>query len=275
MKPLLGRTDWLAPRSDMEAFVRAHAMAIPFGSERLLCRVLGHFKLACDRNDLSLTPHLALDGYWEYWLTRFAVLAIRPGDVVIDAGANLGYYSVLFGHLAGADGQVVAFEPDPANFELARINLQINGMWERSALHATALGDDSQAELILARVEGHSANSHLNAWGHGLRVPVATLDAACPGPAQFVKIDVEGMEEAVWRGMQGLLARSPDVIVVIEVNGERCRDLPGLLRSMEAAFPLRELTHHGTIEPVRMQQVLGRRHDTLMCLTRRSLDTLE
>ena len=274
MAPLLDRADWLQARDVMEARVRDHATAVPLGPDRMLCRVLGHFKLMCDPRDLSLTPHLALDGFWEYWLTRFAVAAIRPGDVTIDAGANIGYYSVLFGHLAGESGRLIAFEPVPASFDLAQINLLINGLTQRGSLHGMALGDGSEDELILTRMPGHSANSHMNPSGDGPKISVTTLDEACPGPAHFIKVDVEGMEEAVWRGMQGLLARSPDAIVIIEVNGQRCRDMPGLLRSMEAVFPLRELTYHGTVEPVLMDPIIGRRDDTLMCLTRRNLDSL-
>ena len=61
---------------------------------------------------------MIMDGFWEYWLTKYFAEQIKPGDTVIDIGANLGYYTLLAGDLVTATGRVVAVEPNPLVFEL-------------------------------------------------------------------------------------------------------------------------------------------------------------
>lgn len=97
---------------------------------------------------------------------------------------------------------------------------------------------------------------------------MTTLDEAVPGRADFLKVDVEGAEEAVWRGMQRLIARSPGIGILLEFNPLRCRDAAGVLAEMAALFPLREVTFAGRAVPCRAEQVLGRDEDTTLFLSR-------
>ena len=65
---------------------------------------------------------------WEETETHWFVQSIRPGDVVVDLGANVGYYTILRGKLVGEIGRVYAFEPDPVGFEILRRNVRLNGL---------------------------------------------------------------------------------------------------------------------------------------------------
>ena len=102
-------------------------------------------------------------------------------------------------------------------------------------------------------------------------MPTAALDDLVPGPVEFVKVDVEGAEEAVWAGMQRLLDRSPGVIVLMEFNRARCADPAGFLRAMANRFPLRELRVDTRVVPVTSDHLLGRNGDVQLVLTRGSL----
>ena len=90
------------------------AMATFVGDQTVLCRTLGRFKMYVSTLDEGLAPHLISDGYWEMWTTRVMTEVVKAGMICIDAGANVGYYSVLMAELVGSGGRVIAAEPVPA-----------------------------------------------------------------------------------------------------------------------------------------------------------------
>src|SRR5690606_1920695 len=87
-----------------------------------------------DLNDISLVPHLILDGFWETPVTQCLSRIVKDGDTCIDVGAHLGYFSILMSALAGGRGQTLAVEPNPAIASLLRKTSEINYpgflMWE-------------------------------------------------------------------------------------------------------------------------------------------------
>jgi FkbM family methyltransferase len=272
---LLELTDFAAAptRSVMEAAIRARCHTVAVDEQTVLCRVLGRYKFLVDRRDEGLAPHLMLDGYWEYWTTDFIARRLRPGQVACDVGANLGYFSVLMAELVGPAGKLHAVEPNPRMSGLLARNLALNGFTAQSRRHVAAASDTTGLTL---RFQAHAAdpkNGHLVPPGAARRaagaeefaVPSMRLDDIA-GPVDFVKIDVEGAEEAVWAGMQGLLDRSPDICVLMEVNAGRCADPAGLLTAIAARFPLRELGLECQITPVTAAAILARGEDTLLML---------
>lgn len=145
---------------------------------------------------------------------------IDRGDVVVDAGANAGYYTVLFSHLAGRRGQVHAFEPVPPTFALLAANVARSARFGNVRLNACGLADGAGTgeflipgtDLGQASLARHSAGS----WSTPAEVqscssPLTTLDAyaAAHGMTRldFVKCDVEGAELLVLRGGLGCLDR--------------------------------------------------------------------
>jgi hypothetical protein len=102
------------PRGQNEAIIRSLCRNAFLGNATSLCTVLGRYKMFVDSEDVGLSAHLLMDGYWEMWATEVMAQLIKPGMVVADVGANLGYYTVLMGELVGETGAVHAFEPNPA-----------------------------------------------------------------------------------------------------------------------------------------------------------------
>ena len=139
---------------------------------------------------------------------------IQPGHVVFDVGAHVGYYTVLSSVLAGPSGQVIAFEPLPANLKYLRRHLKLNDC-DNVRILTNCVGEGSS----VARFD----DSHGTGVGHlanegSFEVQVRSLDemvesGELPIP-QFLKIDVEGAELLVLKGAERLLRRHHPTLVL-------------------------------------------------------------
>jgi FkbM family methyltransferase len=156
-------------------------------------------------------------GEYEPEVWRVIDSLLRPGDVAIDVGANIGIHALPMARKVGSEGRVVAVEP----FERAAVrlaaNAALNGL--QVDLHTTALSDDSHPVLLLPPDPHNEGSAKTRRHGHGQPVSTATLDQiAAPLTAlKLVKIDVEGWEPEVLRGASESISRfSPNLI--FEVN---------------------------------------------------------
>lgn len=161
--------------------------------------------------DSIIAPSIRTHGLWEAAETALCQRLLRPGMRVVDAGAHVGYYSVLFSHLVDATGSVIAFEPEPANFRMLLANLLLNDC-----------GNVQARPLALTQARGNEF-LHLsadNAGDHRLaptpgraRVAVESidLDTALDGaPLDFIKIDTQGAESRILAGMAATLSANRD-----------------------------------------------------------------
>ena len=258
---------------DWEGRCRRMTFAAYVGDDTVLCRTLSRFKMYVSTKDDGLAPHLIGEGYWEMWVTRVMTQLIEPGMVCIDAGANIGYYTVLMGELAGPDGKVVAAEPVPATRRLLERNVRINGFEAFTTILDTAFGAD-RGEVTMFVPPGEPKNAliwdgALPGWEE-LRVPLQRIDDLDLPRVDFVKIDVEGAEIDLWRGMRETMARNRDIHILMEVN---CFRYPaaaaGFLAEIAAEFPLRFVDHAGFHRPIRQEEVLSSREDVMLYLHRR------
>jgi FkbM family methyltransferase len=171
--------------------------------------------------------------HWEFaFLERF----LRPGDHVVDVGANVGVYSLFFAKLVGARGLVLACEPDPQNRERLAVNLARNG-FAQVRIVPTAVGE--RRERLRFR-SGADAISQLSETGD-LEVEVAPLDELCSGMVpRLVKVDVEGHEISVLRGAQRLLRADTPPTWLLEITpggpGHSRRELIDMLQSEKYGF---------------------------------------
>jgi FkbM family methyltransferase len=261
-----------------EAAIRARCKVVNIDAVTALCRVLGRYKMYVDLRDAGFAPHLMFEGYWEYWVTEHMWNHVKPGMVALDVGANHGYFTLLLGDLVGPEGSVHALEPNPRLADLLGRTIALNGFWRRvKALQAAAGAQPGELPLLVPLSEPKNARLISEAEASAPRavarrgeeihrVPIVALDDLVEGPADFIKIDVEGAEEAVWAGMQKLLDRSPTVRIAMELNPGRCRAPRELLASIAARFPLREIGFDGHSHPISAEQILARREDTMLDL---------
>src|ERR1700687_2781541 len=98
------------------------------GDNRVLLKTANGFKMFVDSRDISIAPHLILDGVWEEWTEAVLRRLIAPGMTVVEAGANFGYFTLIMARAVGVAGKVFSFECDPDLATLARDNVEINGL---------------------------------------------------------------------------------------------------------------------------------------------------
>ena len=135
---------------------------------------------------------------------------LRPGDTVVDVGAHIGTFAVPMAYSVGWAGRVLAVEPNPESFELLEFNVVLNGLDQVISIHDHALSS-AEGELLLVPDESVNAGAtHLSTEGRSadtdVLVRTVSLDSfladldSVPTTVDLIKIDVEGMEEAVIRG---------------------------------------------------------------------------
>lgn len=224
---------------------RSNHFAAYLGDDQALTVVLDRYKMFVDTRDISLAPHLMLEGYWEMWITKVFMDAVKPGMTVVDVGANFGYYTLIAADLVGARGKVYAIEADRRNFELLSKSIDVNGFTPRVSAHCFA-AVDKECTLDFVK-QGNYLGSHsifnadpTNAACRHETVQGKPLDAVIAEPVDFMKIDAEGAEPLIFGGMSRILANSPKLKAIMEFS-------PGFYRhqGIEPAEFLRRLRGYG------------------------------
>ena len=146
--------------------------------------------------------------------------ALRPGMVVLDVGAHVGYYTLVAARAVGTSGKVHAFEPCAETLLVLRENVRANG-FENVEIHPYAAGSSDSTRVL--HVTG-SSDSH-GLFPHPLtetvrmtQVKTVAVGQVVPGPVDLVKVDVEGAEFEVLEGMGDLLSDADAPVLVVEWN---------------------------------------------------------
>lgn len=156
-------------------------------------------RLAARRGMTGATGNIYA-GLHEFADMAFTLHFLRPDDLFLDVGANIGSYTLLASGVCKA--RTIAFEPDPQTMALLRRNIDLNGLDGRVLLEQTAVGaEDGEVEFTLGRdtcnqvTQGNAERTQ--------RVSMRTLDTVAGlTPPTMIKVDVEGYEADVFRGAQ-------------------------------------------------------------------------
>jgi FkbM family methyltransferase len=184
----------------------------------------GHTKDWIQRNIYYL-------GAWEPNLSAWTRSTLSPGDVFIDVGANIGYFTLLAANIVGTSGQVIAIEPMPDTFACLAHHVRINALDNVRLINEAAYGPGEQQIVTLYLAADHNigGTSMAPRWDSSesrtaqvVARPLASMLSVdeCRR-ARLIKIDVEGVEvEAVsGLGLERDIFR-PDLELVVEVLSE-------------------------------------------------------
>jgi FkbM family methyltransferase len=158
-------------------------------------------------------------GLHEFEDMAFVLHFLRPGDLFVDVGANIGSYTIL---ASAAGANVISFEPVPSTFEALLDNLHLNRLESRVEVRNQAVGRNAGELVMIA--DQDTTNQALRSGeryaGKTLKVPVVTLDEVLQGKVpKLIKIDVEGFETEVLAGAAATFANPGLRAVIMELNG--------------------------------------------------------
>jgi FkbM family methyltransferase len=157
---------------------------------------------------------------------------LRPGDWALDIGANVGHYTMRMSQLVGAAGRVIALEPVPDTFALLAANARLFAYANVSLVNAAASDRIATLSFEIPRFPDGLPNYYQARFSGdrtGLAVLALPVDAlALPVTVRLVKVDVEGHEMAVLKGMRRLLERDHPVLIVETGAQETVDVLTGL-----------------------------------------------
>lgn len=187
------------------------------------------FLLGVPSQEWRLGAYYALRGLPEPGMTRLFASFIQPGMVVVDIGAHIGIYTLFALRQLSGHGRLYSFEPTPKTFALLHDNVQVNGFLESGVvrLDHRAISDHAGTANFTAypNNSGHNSLFSDSTPGESLTVETITLDLALADEPKIdvIKIDAEGSEPFVLRGMVQILARNPGLRIFVEFAPEHLR----------------------------------------------------
>jgi len=177
--------------------------------------VIGHKMFLSSKDPVGLSV-----GSYEPLETELIKKVIKKGDAVLDIGAHIGYYTLIFAKLVSDEGKVFAFEPDPNNFALLKKNVEINSY--RNVILVQKAVSNKTGKIRLYLSEKSSADHRiydLHDNRKSIEIEVIRLDDYFKnynGRINFIKIDVQAAEGGVIQGMPLILQKNKDLKILTE-----------------------------------------------------------
>lgn len=160
-------------------------------------------------------------GYWEQHLYYFYSQFIKPTDIIIDGGANLGFHSIQFAKLAN-QGKIYCFEPQPLIFNVLSTNILINGATDIIKQLRLGLGDIKENLKMTPLEEQIFSPDCINYGGRGLtnldkgeeEVQLTSIDNLNLSKLNMIKLDVQGFELKTLIGGQNTITTYHPIIFI-------------------------------------------------------------
>jgi len=163
--------------------------------------------------------------------TKIVKKIVKSGDVVLDLGANIGYFTILFAKIVGENGKVVAFEPESKNFQILKKNISENG-YNNVILENKAVSEKNGSTVLFTGTKSSGANriyepKKAQEWRKKEKqqefekneIETVSIDKFLNEKeiekVNFIKIDIEGGEFFALKGMKNIL-KNPDLKIFME-----------------------------------------------------------
>ena len=215
--------------------LRIRPTTVLIDEKTLLTRLFTGIKMYLDPQDLSVSAHIAVDGVWEYPITKAWLAILRENYTVFDIGANFGYFGLLAGQFTNKDNsKVVLFEANKNIVQYINKSVSVNWQNQNTIVENLAVSDkNGEVKLNVLRDFLGSSSLHpvekLDSYMHkrvhfelseSLNVKSVTVDSYCENnnisELNLVKMDIEGYEDRAYSGMVNIVKNSEDITLFIE-----------------------------------------------------------
>ncbi len=238
-------------------------------------------KFKASTRDFTILPSMLNGNYENKLIAIFQALA-RPGDTIIDVGANIGIYSIIGSKVVGDKGRIYAFEPEPGNYNLLKHNLQLNSCSNVKPIQKAVGEKKGKLSLFLAK-NSTGTHSLINKSNHEvegeIEVDVVSLDKELSkvDKISILKVDVEGYEPIVFRGAKSILKKTK--ILFFEYNKtdvNNCSsidELAGMLKGFKYLYGLDEKA--GRLDPFTMDDLKKKSYINIIASKRALPDSIQ
>jgi FkbM family methyltransferase len=179
--------------------------------QECLVHIHGHKMLVLTNYDHA---QLFLRGSYESCETVLFRQLVGKNMVVVDIGANIGYYTLLAAKLVGDKGKVYAFEPEPQNYDMLLRNIELNGYKNIVPVNKAAFTRSGKLTFVLSKDCAEHSLYRSGGDAGTITVDAISMDEFFKGkehPVDIIKMDVEGAEMAVLLGMTDIIARNENL----------------------------------------------------------------
>tara|TARA_B110001454_G_scaffold15210_2_gene13676 strand:- start:52414 stop:53298 length:885 start_codon:yes stop_codon:yes gene_type:complete len=194
------------------------------------CFVQGH-KMFLDKFD---SLDLSINKEYGFLETKIIKDEIKSGDIIIDLGAHIGYYTLLFARQSSIDGKVFAFEPEPSNFSILEKNIIANKYKNIIAVQKAVSDSNSQINLWIGQ-ESSGANriykpKQTNTQNfkiskvNSIKLDDYFMNSEYFDKINFIKMDLEGAEYKALLGMKLLLQKNKKITILTEFSKKSLED---------------------------------------------------
>lgn len=199
-------------------------LGIPGG---VISVMAGDYIFGVPSEEWGLAYYLSLNGHFEKGTEELFCKLLKPGMNVLDIGANLGMFTL---HALKKECFVYSFEPSPKIYSILNQNIKVNGFAESGRIHTfEAAVSDKEKTISFFVCEGMSG--HSNMYGSEksddkeIQVKTVVIDdlPELPDKVDIIKMDIEGAEYSALCGMKKVIARNPNVKIVMEFAPENIR----------------------------------------------------
>jgi FkbM family methyltransferase len=217
---------------------------------------------------------------YEPFETEIVKTEIRKGDIVLDIGANIGYYTLIFAKLVGPEGKVFGFEPDPDNFALLKKNVEANNYHNVVLVNKAVSSKNGKIKLYRSDDIGDHRTYDSGDGRKFVEIEAIRLDDYFDqGNARvdFIKMDIQGAEWEAIQGMSLLLQKNKGLRIITEfapellrISGIRPEDYLGLLVNHEfkiyhADERMKKIESVNITEPLDKWMPINRGYTNLLC----------